>query len=428
MTRKTWLLAGTGALALAALLGWAFAPRPLAVELAEVTRGPFETTIDEDGKTRIAERYVVSAPLAGRLARIVLREGDPVAAGAPVAALTPLLPALLDERTQRELRARVAAAGDNVQRAASRNERARVALDQAASEAQRSERLAQQGFIAPTKLETDRLGVRAAERELEAAAAERRMAAHELEQARAVLGAALPGREVAAAAGGQRVFTVRSPVAGRVLRVLQASETTVALGTPLLELGDTARLEVVAELLSTDALAARPGSRVRIERWGGPVALEGMVRTVEPGAFTKVSALGVEEQRVRVVIDLTSPREQWAALGDAYRVGVRVVTLAQDNAVQVPTSAVFPLPAGLAVPAAAAAAASGASAASAAPAAATHAAFVLTNGRAALRPLELGARNGTAAWVRSGLAVGEQVIVYPGAAVREGMRVTARKV
>ncbi|MFO1298024.1 MAG: hypothetical protein U1F25_17225 [Rubrivivax sp.] len=157
-----------------------------------------------------------------------------------------------------------------------------------------------------------------------------------------------------------------------------------------------------------------------------------MVRTVEPGAFTKVSALGVEEQRVRVVIDLTSPREQWAALGDAFRVGVRVVTLARDDAVQVPTSAVFPLPAGASAVVASAAAASAASAssggASAVAGAATHAAFVVADGRAVLRPLQLGARNGSAAWVKSGLAPGEQVIVYPGAAVRDGARVTARKV
>ncbi|MFO1265854.1 MAG: efflux transporter periplasmic adaptor subunit [Rubrivivax sp.] len=338
----------------------------------------------------------------------------------------------MDERTQRELRARVGAASDNVQRAASRNERARVALDQATSEMKRSEQLTQQGFIAPTKLETDRLGVRAAERELEAAAAERRIAAHELEQARAVLDAALPSREGAAAAQGRASSRSwrRWPAAccaccRRARRrwrwARRSSNSATSRGT-----GDRGR--------AADHRRARrqAGSRVRIERWGGPVALEGMVRTVEPGAFTKVSALGVEEQRVRVVIDLTSPREQWAALGDAFRVGVRVVTLARDDAVQVPTSAVFPLPASVSAVVASAAAASAASAssggASAVAGAATHAAFVVADGRAVLRPLQLGARNGSAAWVKSGLAPGEQVIVYPGAAVRDGARVTARKV
>lgn len=425
MKAKTWILAGGGAVALALALAWAFAPRPLEVELAPVTRAPFERTIDEDGKTRISERYVVSAPLAGRLARITLREGDAVAAGQAVATLTPVLPALQDERAQRELRARVAAAEDNVQRVASRRERAKVALDQARSEVRRSEQLAQQGFIAPTKLESDRLGTLAAERELDAAAAEQRIAVHELEQARAAVGAARP---TGTPSGTGRAFAVRAPVAGRVLRVLQTSETTVALGAPLVELGDTARLEIVAELLTTDALAARPGSRVRIERWGGPLPLEGLVRAVEPAAFTKVSALGVEEQRVRVLIDLTSPREQWGVLGDAFRVGVRIVTLAQQDAVQVPVSAVFPLPAGAAAAGAAASGVASTAATAEANGGEAHAVFVVEGGRAVMRVVQVGARSGGAAWVRSGLAPGQQVIIYPGAAVRDGVRVSARKV
>ncbi|MDH4288942.1 MAG: HlyD family efflux transporter periplasmic adaptor subunit [Aquincola sp.] len=406
MKRKTWITLAAAAAGLALALAWAFAPRPVEVELAPVTQGRFEITIDEDGKTRLADRYVVSSPLAGRLSRITLREGDPVGVGLAVATLTPVLPALLDERTLRELRARLAAAQDNVQRSASRSERAKVALDQAMIEVRRSEQLAQQGFIAPTKLDADRLATQAAQRELEAAGAERRIAGHELEQASAALGAIQPGSTAA-----QRSFAVRAPVAGRVLRVLQTSEATVALGTPLIELGDTTRLEVVAELLTTDALAAQPGSRVRIERWGGPVDLEGRVRAVEPAAFTKVSALGVEEQRVRVLIDLTSPSELWQALGDGYRVGVRIVTLAQEGALQVPVSAVFPLPAG---------AATGNDAA--------HAVFVVDGGRARQVSVELGGRNGSAAWIRGGLALGQRVIVYPPASVRDGVRVSARTV
>ncbi|MEZ5639388.1 MAG: HlyD family efflux transporter periplasmic adaptor subunit [Burkholderiaceae bacterium] len=413
MKRKTWFMFAAGVALLVLLLAWALAPRPVEVELAPVTQGLFETTIDEDGKTRLADRYVVSAPLAGRLERITLKEGDAVAADAPLAHLLPVLPAMLDERSLREVQARVASAQDNVARAGVRIARAQVALEQVRNDARRNAQLAQQGFIAPARLESDRLAVVAAEREVESAAAERRMATHDLEQARAALGVVRQG----AAGAGQARFTVRAPVAGQVLRVLQASEATVALGTPLLELGDTGQLEVVAELLTTDALAARPGSRVLIERWGGPGTLEGRVRSVEPAAFTKVSALGVEEQRVRVVIDLISPRAQWQALGDAYRVSVRIVTLSEENAVQVPVSAVFPLPAG--------AAASGA----AAPAeAASHAVFVVDAGRARQVPVQLGGRNGSMAWIRSGLQPGSQVIVYPPAAVREGVRVRARKV
>lgn len=424
MKKKTWTLAAAGAAAVALVLAWAFAPRPVEVELATAGTGPFETTIDEDGKTRITDRYIVSAPLAGRLARISLREGDSVDRGDVVAQLTPALPALQDARTQRELRARVAAAADNVHRSAARSDRAEVALEQARNEFRRSEQLAQQGFIAPTRLDSDRLAMLGAEREVAAADAERGIAAHELEMARAALGAASPGDPGATG----RAFKVLSPVSGRVLRVLQTSEAAVPMAAPLVELGDTARLEIVAELLTADALAAKPGSRVHIERWGGSGILEGRVRAVEPGAFTKVSALGVEEQRVRVLIDLVSPREQWAALGDAFRVGVRIVTLSMPKALQVPVSAVFPLPAQARAAASTTASAPASAASAAASTAAEHAVFVVEDGRAQLRPVQLGARNGGMAWLRSGLAEGAEVIVYPGAAVRDGVRVKARKV
>jgi HlyD family secretion protein len=413
MKRKTWIVTVAVVAALALMLAWAFAPRPVEVELAPVVQGRFETTIDEDAKTRLADRYLVSAPLAGRLERITLKEGDAVDVDMALAQLMPVLPAMLDERTLREVRARVASAQDNVQRAKARIERAQVAVAQARNEARRSEELAKQGFIAPTKLETDRLAMQAVQREAESATAERSMAVHDLEQARAALGAV---QKPTGVAGAQRAFTVRAPVAGRVLRVLQSSEGTVAMGTPLIELGDTRRLEIVAELLTTDALAALPGSRVMVERWGGPTTLQGRVRSVEPAAFTKVSALGVEEQRVRVVIDLASAQSEWQGLGDGYRVSVRIVTLSEDNALQVPVSAVFPLPAG------------GAAAGGGATAAARHAVFVVDGGRARQVPVELAARNGSAAWIRGSLQPGQQVIVYPPAAVREGVRVAVRAV
>ena len=413
MNRKTWIVGGSAAVLLALAVGWAFAPRPVEVELAPVTQGPFETTIDEDGKTRLADRYVVSAPLAGKLARITLKEGDAVEADMALALLSSVLPAMRDERTLRELQARVESAEDNVQRAETRIARSQVSLDQAKNDFRRSEQLAQQGFIAPARLDTDRLASLGVQREVESAAAERRIAVHDLEQARAALGAT---REPAVGAG-QRGFIVRAPSAGRVLRVLQTSEGAVALGAPLFEIGDTHRLEIVAELLTTDAPTARPGSRVMIERWGGPTTLEGRVRSVEPAAFTKVSALGVEEQRVRVLIDITSPQAEWQALDDGYRVSVRIVTLAEATAVQVPVSAVFPLPAE--------ATGNGGAGVATAP---RYAVFLADSGRARQVPVVLGARNGSAAWIRSGLAPGQQVIVYPLAAVQDGMRVKARKV
>lgn len=426
MKTRTWISAALGAAALGAVLVWAFAPRPLPVETAPVVQGHFETVIDEEGKTLLAERYVLTAPLAGQLARIRLKEGDVVDAGTAVAALAPALPAMLDERSRRELQAREQVAEAGGQRAATRIARAEVGLEQAQMELKRAEPLSQQGFIAPTRLDSDRLAVRAAQQELASAHAERHMATHELEQARAALLATRsPG---APGVGG---LVLRSPVAGQVLKVLQASEGTVAIGTPLMELGDTTKLDVVAELLTSDALAAQPGSRVVIDRWGGAQALEGRVLRIEPGAFTKVSALGVEEQRVRVHVRLTSPREQWQRLGDGYRVGVRIVVLEREQALQVPASAVFPLPtAATSAPARASAPAPGvvsSAAAASAEGAARHAVFVVDAGRARRVAVEVLARNAGAAWIRDGLAPGTPVVVYPPTALRDGQRVALRQ-
>ena len=407
MNNKTRIATAVGALAVLALLAWAFAPRPVPVEVALATPGLFETTVDEDGRTRLRERYGVSAPLAGRLQRITLREGDAVQAGATVALLTPVLSPLLDERSQRELAARVESAGAGLQRAATRIEAAQVALQQERNEQRRTEQLAQQGFVAPTKVDADRLAVQAAQRELDTAVEGAHIATHDLQQARAALGAT---SATGPAGSPGAAFAVKSPVAGQVLKVHQTSAATVALGAPLLDVGDTARLEIVAELLSSDALLAQPGRPVRIDRWGGPTVLQGRVRRVEPAAFTKVSALGVEEQRVNVLIDITSPPVEWARLGDGYRVAVRIVTRAESGVLRVPVSAVFPLPAD----------ANGLSPG--------MAAFVLEGGRARLRPVTLGGRNGNLAWVQKGLEAGAQVIVYPPAAVADGVRVAVRKV
>ena len=404
MKRKTLLISIAGTVVAVVLLAWAFAPRPLPVEVAEARTGPFETTIDEDARTRLADRYVVTAPLAGRVPRSALREGDAVAEGAVVATLLPALAPLVDERTLKEQQARMGAAEAVLMQARARKEAATVTLEQAQVELQRTEQLAQQGFIAPTKVDADRLAAQAALKERDAAAQGEDVARHELELARAALGAVR--------SGGSRTFVLRAPVAGRVLKVHQTSETTVATGTPLVEIGDIARLEVVAELLTTDALQAHPGSAVRIERWGGPGVLEGRVRRVEPAAFTKVSALGVEEQRVNVIIDLVSPHEQWRALGDGYRVAVRIVTRSEPSVLQVPVSAVFPLPSAPGPEAAARVM--------------SHAVFRVEGGRARLQPVRLGGRNASAAWIEQGLEAGTQVIVYPPASVGDGARVRPR--
>jgi HlyD family secretion protein len=405
MKRRSIVVSVVAAAALLALVAWAFAPRPTPVELATARLAAFETSIDEDARTRLRERYVVSAPLAGRLQRLALREGDPVARMDVVATLAPLLSPMLDERSLGEQQARTGGAAAAVQRATAQVAAARVARERAEVELRRTGQLAQQGFVAATKVDADRLAALAAQKDFEATVEALHVAEHELAQARAAM-SAVQSRPTGAG------FVVRSPVAGRVLKVHQASETTVALGTPLIDIGDTARLEVVAELLSSDALQARPGSEVHIERWGGPVPLQGRVRSIEPAAFTKVSALGVEEQRVKVLIDITSPAADWAALGDGYRVGVRIVTRNEPSVLCVPVSAVFPqaLPDG--------AAETGLEE--------RAAVFVVEQGRALLRPVKLGGRNGRLAWVTQGLQEGARLVVYPPTTLKEGARVAER--
>lgn len=398
MKNTTKITLALGAVLAVALVAWAFAPRPLEVEAATAAVGPFETTLDEDARTRLAERYGVSAPLAARLARIALREGDAVKAGEVVAVLQPLPTPLLDERSRREQAARVQAAEAAVAQAGKRVEAARVAQQRAQDELRRSEQLAQQGFVADTRLQAERLAVQSAQKDLEAAVEGTHIARHERDLARVALG-------LVAGQGGTGRIELRAPVSGQVLKVHAASEATVAPGAPLIDIGDTARLEIVAELLTADALQARPGSPVRVERWGGPGELQARVRRVEPAAFTKVSALGVEEQRVNVLIEITSPREQWAALGDAYRVGVRVVTRSEPKALKVPVGAVFP---------------------QAAPATGS-AVFVIDGAHARLRPVQLVARNGAEAWIGQGLQAGERVLVYPPPAVADGARVRVRE-
>jgi HlyD family secretion protein len=394
--RTRWMLVAAGA-ALLALLAWALAPRPLTVEVAAARAGRFELGIEEDAKTRVLDRYVVSAPLAGRWLRPALKEGDSVEAGAVLGLIQPLPAPLLDARSRAEASARAAAAAAAQPRAVARLGAAEVGVAQAEQALKRAEALAAQGFVSPSNRDDARLALQAAQQERSSAQAEVHIARHELAQARAALDAV--------DSGSSRSFELRSPVAGQVLRVLQPSETMAAMGMPLIELGDVSHLEVVAELLSTDALQVQPGQAVRIERWGGTGVLQGQVSRVEPGGFTKVSALGVEEQRVRVQVRLLSPPEQRRGLGDGFRVSVRVMTRVQDGALLVPVSAVFPWPGGEA---------------------GRHGVFAVVDGRARLTEVQLAGRNASVAWVAKGLAVGDAVIAYPPQALVDGQRVRAR--
>lgn len=400
MKRKVWI--GIVSLLVLALLGWAFMPAPAEVETATVTQGRFERSVQEDGKTRLRDRYVVSAPLAGRVARIYLKQGDTVTRDAVVATFWPVSPALLDERTHAEQVARIGSMQASVARAQANVGRAKAALDQASAELKRSETLAQQGFVSPNQNETGRLNVRLREKELESARQEEDAARHELEQSRIAL-RQFSQTAQAAQDGQQRAFEVKAPVSGKVLKLLQQSEGIVMAGTPLLEVGDPTQLEVVVDILTEDAAQIKPGTAVQLSNWGGPDVLEGQVRLIEPAAFTKVSALGVEEQRVNAIIDITSPPEKWRALGDGFKVDVRVLVQVVENAIKVPVSALFPV-------------------------GARSGLFVLDNGRARLQEIEVAARNGVDAWVKSGLTKGTQVIVYPDTKLKDGDRVKARQV
>lgn len=398
---KTWLRRSFWALAAviaAGLLFWALAPRPVEVETAIVTRGAFRKTVDEDGKTRVRDRYVVSAPVPGRLLRVELKAGTPVAPGTLLARLAPAAPAPLDARTELEYRERLGAAEATRQQAAASIERASVALEQARTEEGRAVKLADQGFTSRQALDNARRTTELKAKELAAAQFEGHAAEHQVAMAQA---AVTRYRQDAGAKGMGAVWEIRSPVAGQVLRVAQESETVIATGSPILEIGDPRVLEIVVDVLTADAASIQPGAKVQLDHGGGAPLLEGRVRLVEPAAFTKVSALGVEEQRVNVVIDFAAPTTEWGNLGDGHRVDARITVDTRDDAVLVPVSALFRHGDGWAL-------------------------YVVADRRARLKPVTLGPRNGVVAVVLDGVAPGVPVIAYPSDAIADGVRVKVR--
>jgi HlyD family secretion protein len=387
--RYLYWLAG---LAAAAALAWLFfAPEPVVVEMAAVTRGPLEVTVDQEGEVRVHDRYVVAAPVAGKLVRVNLHDGDAVKAGDVVAELEP---SPLDARARDEAIARVEAAHASVREAEKRVEQAAAMLAQERSELTRVERLVAERFVSPEAADKARTAVKTGVAELEAANARVAAARSEEKGAQAAL-LALPS------ADGKpgRVVRLASPATGRVLRVTQQSERTVPAGTQVMVIGDPGRFEIVADVLSSDAVKIKPGATAWLEEWGGDRRLRATVRLVEPYAFTKVSALGIEEKRVNVVMD---PVDPLGPLGDGYRVEARIVIWSSPDVLKVPASAVFRSGGGWAV-------------------------FVVEDGRARQRAVEVGARNPVEAEIRSGVAAGATVIKYPTNEVAEGVRVAAAK-
>jgi HlyD family secretion protein len=374
-----------GALVLVALIVAGLWPKPLPVETVQVMTGSLRTTVNEEGKTRIRQRYIVSAPVTGQLRRIPFKAGADVKAGETVVAvIDPLTPAMLDARTRVLAEARRDTASANL-------DRARAAQKFAASELKRFDMLFSEKTVSVQELEQAQWRETSAAKELVAAESALRQAEAEL-------------AEFSGTAPAQRgPAEIKAPVSGRILRVIEESSRVVAAGAPLMELGDPADLEVVIEVLSRDGAVIPPGTRVELEQWGGSEPLQARVRLVEPAAFTKVSALGVEEQRVNVIADITTPVEKRANLGDSFRVEARIVTWEADKVLKVAAGALFRR-------------------------GDEHAVFVVRNGRAALQAVDVGRSSGREIEITRGIAAGDVVILYPGDRINDGDRVKPLKI
>lgn len=391
---------------LLSLMLWAFWPRPAFVDFGTVERRAMRVTIDEEARTRVRDAYVVSAPIAGRLLRVEVEAGDEVTGGETVIArMLAVAPSALDVRTREQARAGVSAAEAALRVARADLNSALADQDLADAEVSRARTLRRSGSVSQSVLDRAEREKRAADAAVDTAKAAISMREAELANARARL---IEFREPANGIRGAEsvpdgsAVPLEAPITGRVLRVIQESETTVSPGQAILEIGDVSNdLEVIAELLSTDAVQVETGDKVIIDNWGGEAPLEGIVERVEPWGFTKFSALGVEEQRVNTIIRFTDPLEARSKLGHGYRVEVRIVVWEKDDALTVPTSALFRYDGGWAV-------------------------FAVDGGRADLTPVQVVRNNGEVAAISEGLQAGQTVILYPAADIEDGNRVKAR--
>jgi HlyD family secretion protein len=391
-----WLLLVAVALAAAA---WAFWPRPLPFEVATAVQGRFEQTIREDGRLRVRHRYVVSAPTGAELERIELQVGDPVAAGQPIARLRPIAPQMIDTRTRAVLQERVGSAEAGRLAAAAEVERQLVAQTQARVESERASRLASERFVSPAVREQAELALQAQTMALQAARERAHLADHTLAEARAALARAQGSGGTVDVKGR---WTLASPIAGRVLKIHQESGGPITAGQPILEIGDTTQLEALVDLLSGDALRVPIGAPVRLSFGQSLPGLTGRVTRVEPVAFTKVSALGIEEQRVNLVVGIDPGSGGLPAVGDGFRVEAVITVRLQESALMVPVAALERAGSGWSV-------------------------WVLRDARAYPAQVDVRERSADTAWIVSGLLAGQQVLLYPGGKVQEGQRVLARQ-
>lgn len=379
------------------LIGIGFIPRPIIVDTAEAKRGTLRVSVEEEGRTRVIDRFVISAPVAGFMRRIELNVGDEIIKDQQLIHLEPLRSSVLDPRSRAEAKARVAAAKAGLL-AAEKSARAAAAdSNYASTEHSRLKRLYESRTISLEKYQQAQTNARRTRATLESAEFSVEVARFELEEAVAAL------RFSADMEAGETLETVsiKAPVQGRVLKIHHESEGVVNAGESLLEIGDPLSLEVEVDVLSKDAVRFKTGMKVIFERWGGDEPIEGVVRTIEPVGFTKISALGVEEQRVLVIADITSPTETWGKLGDGYRVEASFILWEGTEILQIPSSALFRYAEGWAV-------------------------FIIQDGIAELRQVEIGNRSGLAAEILSGLVEGENVITHPGDNIENGSRVRLR--
>jgi HlyD family secretion protein len=392
--RLTWLVL---LLLIVAALGYGFRPQPRLVDTASASRGAMWVSVEEEGKTRVMDRYDVDAPVAGTTCRVDLEVGDPISKGQVLTTLKPLESQALDPRSRAEAEARVAAAESALHAAEQTAASAAAERELAKKDLSRLQPLFAKGLVtqgeldqAAAKVQTSRAASRSAVFSVD-------VARHELEAARTALSYTGDNNRSNPEANVQ----VRSPIDGRILAIHQECEGVVAAGQSLLVVGDIRSLEIETDVLSEDAVRIKPGMRIEFHRWGGETALQGQVRTVEPVGFTKISALGVEEQRVLVISDITSDPAEWQDLGDGYRVEAEFILWESDDVLQIPASALFRFNDGWAL-------------------------FVMEDGKAIRRAVKVGKRNGLSAQILEGLAEGEKVITHPDNKIDDGVSVKPR--
>lgn len=395
-TRRRVLIITVGTVVAFALV-YGFLPKPVPVDLVAVKRGPLRVTIEEEGRTRVKDRFVLSAPVPGYMQRIELDVGDAVNKGQCVALLEPLRSVVLDPRSRAEAEAAVASAQAALAAAEERENAAAAEAEYAKVRLERNKELFEGAYISKDNLDQSESDAKRTEAIHLSSAAAVIAAKADLERARTALSYSAAEGSVRAA----EAVEVRSPVNGRVLKRHRESEGVVNAGDPLVDIGNPRNMEVKVEVLSADAVKIRKGAPVLFERWGGEKPLSGKVRVVEPAGFTKISSLGVEEQRVLVIVDFTSPPESWEGLGDAYRLDTSFIIWEAADVLQVPASSLFRKGEGWAI-------------------------YAVENNKARMRMVEVGQRNGLTAEILSGVREGERIIAHPDDTIKEGIRVHMR--